>query len=190
MVMAMKEETCLILDFLPEGYADRRKSEPIAQALGTTFFSMLELIPRDAITLTPEDEVYIGEGKRDKIRFIRGSLEYGKLTTLAKTLLPELVDKLVRRNEQRFVEFFNKASTITPRMHQFQLLPGVGKKHLSDILDERRKKPFDSLDNIRQRVKLFPDPVKTVVQRVLEELKGDEKYYIFTYRPRKMYNDR
>jgi putative nucleotide binding protein len=178
----MKEETCLILDFLPEGYADRRKSEPIAQAMGTSFFSLLELVPRESITLTPEEEVYIGDGKRDKIRFIRGQLEYNELTTLAKTLMPEIVEKLVRRNEQRFVEFFNKASTVTPRMHQFQLLPGVGKKHLSDILDERRKKGFENFDDIRQRVKLFPDPVKTLVLRVMQELEGNEKYYLFVYR--------
>ena len=41
----MKEETCLILDFMPNGYADRRKSEPIAQAMGTAYFSLLELVP-------------------------------------------------------------------------------------------------------------------------------------------------
>ena len=185
----MKEETCLILDFLSEGYADRRKSEPIAQAVGTAFFSLLELVPRESITLTPEEEVYIGEGKRDKIRFIRGSLEYNKLTSLARTLMPEIVEKLVKRNEQRFVEFFNKASTITPRMHQFQLLPGVGKKHMSDMLEERRKKAFDSFDDIKQRVKLFPDPVKTVVHRVLQELEGDEKYYIFAYKPQRRSSD-
>ncbi len=183
----MKEETCLILDFLPEGYADRRKSEPIAQALGTTYFSMLELIPRESIKLTPEEEVYIGDGKRDKIRFIRGQLDYSKMTTSAKTLLPDVIVRLVKKNEQRFVEFFNKASTITPRMHQFQLLPGVGKKHLADILDERRKKPFASFEDMRQRVRLFPDPVKTIVQRVLLELEGNEKYYIFTYRPHKRF---
>lgn len=179
----MKEETCLILDFLPNGYADRRKSEPIAQAVGTSFFSLLELVPREGINLTPEEEVYIGEGKRDKIRFIRGQMEYRNLTSMAKTVINDLVEKLVQRNEQRFVEFFNKASTITPRMHQFQLLPGVGKKHLMDILDERRKKPFTSFQDIKERVKLFPDPMKTVVARVLLELEGNEKYYIFTQHP-------
>ncbi len=183
----MKEETCLILDFLPSGYADRRKSEPIAQAIGTNFFSLLELVPRENINLTPEEEVYIGEGKRDKIRFIRGQMEYRDLTSMAKTILKDVVEKLVRRNEQRFIEFFNKASTVTPRMHQFQLLPGVGKKHLSDILDERRKKPFDSFEDIRHRVKLFPDPVKSVVLRVVQELEGDEKYYVFTQTPYKRY---
>lgn len=181
----MKEETCLILDFLPEGYADRRKSEPIAQALGTAYFSLLELVPRESITLTPEEEVYIGEGKRDKIRFIRGQIEYNHLTTLARTLLPELVEKLVRRNEQRFIEFFNKGTTITPRMHQFQLLPGIGKKHMADILEERRKKPFEGFEDIKQRVKLFADPVKIIAQRVIQELEANEKYYIFVNRPYK-----
>lgn len=180
----MKEETCLILDFLPNGYADRRKSESIAQAIGTAYFSLLELVPREGINLTPEEEVYIGDGKRDKIRFIRGQLDYRDLTNLGKTLLQETVEKLVKRNEKRFVEFFNKSTTITPRMHQFQLLPGVGKKHMSDILDERRKKPFESFEEIRTRVRLFPDPAKTLVQRIMLELEGNEKYYLFTPRPR------
>lgn len=183
----MKEETCLILDFLPNGYADRRKSEPIAQAIGTSYFSLLELVPREGINITPEEEVYIGDGKRDKIRFIRGQIEYDKLTNMAKTVVRDVVEKLAQRNEQRFVEFFNKASTITPRMHQFQLLPGVGKKHLMDILDERRKKPFQSFQDIKDRVKMFPDPLKTVVARIILELEGNEKYYIFTQRPFKRF---
>ncbi len=175
----MKEENCVILDFLPNGYPDRRHAEPIAQAVGATFFSLLELVPRENVTLRTEEEAYIGEGKRDKIRFIRGQLSYNELTNMARTILPEVVENLVKRNEPRFVEFFNKATIITPRMHQFQLLPGVGKKHLTDILDERRKKPFQSLDDLRNRVKLFPDPMKTVVRRILDEIERDEKYSLF-----------
>lgn len=178
----MKESTCIVLDFLPNGYADRRHNEPIAQAIGTSFFSLLELIARENVTLNQEEEAYIGEGKRDKIRFIRGQIEYRDLTNMAKNLLPEIVEKLVLKNEARFVEFFNKGTIVTPRMHQFQLLPGVGKKHMIDILDERSKRPFASFADISERVKLFPDPVKTIVRRVLQELEGDEKYYLFAIR--------
>lgn len=181
----MKESTCIVLDFLPNGYADRRHTEPIAQAIGTSFFSLLELVTRENVSLAQEEEVYIGEGKRDKIRFIRGQLEYRDLTSMAKNMLPEMVEKLVRKNEQRFVEFFNKGTIVTPRMHQFQLLPGVGKKHMIDILAER-KKPFASFTDISERVKLFPDPVKIIVRRVLQELEGDEKYYLFAIRQRRM----
>ncbi|MBI2971570.1 MAG: DUF655 domain-containing protein [Candidatus Aenigmarchaeota archaeon] len=180
-----KEENCIVLDFLPHGYADRRHAEPTAQAIGTQFFTLLELVPREDITLRQEEEVYIGDGKRDKIRFIKGQVEYKSLTNVAQRVLVETIEKLVRHNEQRFVEFFNKATTITPRMHQFQLLPGVGKKHLMDILDERRKKPFESFDDISKRVKLFPDPVKSVVKRVQQELENDEKYYLFVTKTKK-----
>ena len=178
----MKELNCVVLDFLPSGYADRRHTEPIAQAIGTNFFSLLELVAREGVTLKQEEDVYIGEGKRDKIRFIRGQLAYNDLTNMSRNILPDVVEKLVRQNEQRFVEFFNKGTIITPRMHQFQLLPGVGKKHLTDILDERAKKPFESFEDISNRVKLFPDPIKTVVRRILDELEGDEKYYMFAVR--------
>src|SRR3989338_4939481 len=179
----MKESNCIVLDFLPSGYADRRHTEPIAQAIGTSFFSLLELVTREGVTLNQEEDVYIGEGKRDKIRFIRGQIEYRDLTSMARNLLPETVDKLVRQNEQRFVEFFNKGTVITPRMHQFQLLPGVGKKHLQDILEERKKKPFESFADIAARVKLFPDPFKTVVRRITEELQNGEKYHVFVAKP-------
>src|SRR3989344_8169738 len=144
----MKESTCIVLDFLPNGYSDRRHTEPVAQAIGTSFFSLLELVTRENVSLTQEEEVYIGEGKRDKIRFIRGQLGYDDLTNMSRNALPEVVEKLVRANEKRFVEFFNKGTIITPRMHQFQLLPGVGKKHLMDILEERSKKPFTSFADI------------------------------------------
>ena len=182
--MKMKESNCIVLDFLPNGYADRRRTEPIAQAMGTSFFSLLELVTRENVTLSPGEEAYIGDGKRDKIRFIRGQLEYRDLTNQARNMLPEVVEKLVIQNEQKFVEFFNKSTIVTPRMHQFQLLPGVGKKHLMDILEERSRKPFTNFADISERVKLFPDPVKTVVRRILQELEGNEKYYLFAVRQR------
>ncbi|MDI6721711.1 MAG: DUF655 domain-containing protein [Candidatus Aenigmarchaeota archaeon] len=181
----MKEEYCIILDYLPRGYADRRKGEPIAQAMGTSFYTLLEVVPREGIDLMPGEEVYIGDEKRDKIRFIRSAIEYRDLTNAAKSLLEETVEMLVKRNEQKVMEFFNKGGMITPRMHQFQLLPGIGKKHLLDILEARTKKPFASFADMMERVKLFPDPAKTVIRRIMLELEGDEKYYLLVQKHQK-----
>ena len=142
-------------------------------------------MPRDGVDLKQEEEVYIGDGKRDKIRFIKGQLQYNEMTNMAQNTLDEVVAGIVGKNEARYLEFFNKAKMITPRMHQLQLLPGVGKKHLSDLMDERRKKPFDSFDEINKRVKFFPDPKKTIIARVLEELRNDEKYYLFVNKAKK-----
>lgn len=180
-----KEEKCIILDFLRSGYSDRRHVEPIAQAIGCSFFTLLELVPRENVTLKSEQEVYIGEGKRDEIKFIKGPLEYRALTNMASNILHDVVKDLVKKNEKRFLEFFNTAGMITPRMHQLQLLPGIGKKHLLYILDERRKKPFESLEELTQRVKLFPDPVKAITKRVMLELEGKERYNFFVYSQKK-----
>ncbi len=174
-----KEENCIVLDFLPQGYADRRQADPIAQAVGTGFFTLLEIIPREDTDFAQRELVYIGEGKRDKAKFIRGQIEYNDLTNLAQTYLEETVDKIVSDNEARFVDFFNKAGIVTPRMHKLQLLPGVGTKHMQAMLAERTKKPFASFNDIAERVKLFPDPKKAIVKRVMEELKNEEKYYLF-----------
>ena len=63
-----KEEEAIVLDFLPNGYPfDNRPSHiktPVVQAIGKKRFSMLELCPKKGIFLQPNDEVYIGEGKR------------------------------------------------------------------------------------------------------------------------------
>jgi putative nucleotide binding protein len=64
----------------------------------------------------------------------------------------------------------------------------VGKKHLMDILEERRKRPFESFEDLRQRVRQFSDPPKSIVARIMQELGGNEKYYIFTPVPHRHQN--
>ena len=184
-IAMMKEENCIVLDFLPHGYADRRHAEPVAQAVGTSFFTLLEVIPREGTDFAQGESVYIGEGKREKVMFIKGQIEFKDLTNMAQNYLEDAVKAIVEGSEDRFVEFFNKSGPVTPRMHRFQLLPGIGSKHMQAVLAERAKKPFASLKDIEERVKLFPDPKKTIIRRVLEELKQDEKYYLFVAKPQK-----
>ena len=181
----MKEENCIILDFLPDGYPDRRHAEPIAQAIGTDFFTLLELIPREDIDLKQGDSIYIGEGKREEIRFIKGQIEFKDLTNMGQSFVEEAVQDIVNNNETKFIEFFNKSSSITPRMHKFQLLPGIGSKHMQGILEERGKKLFESFKDIETRVKLFPNPKRAIIRRILDELKNEEKYYLFVSKQRR-----
>ena len=178
----MKEENVIILDYLPNGYPDRRRAEPIAQSIGTKFFTLLELVTKDDVNLTIGEKVYIGDGKRDKIKFIKGQIEYKNLTNLSQNSIEDNVEKIVKENEKMFVNFFNKGTLITPRMHQFQLLPGVGKKHLQGILEQRRKNLFESFTDISSRVKLFPDPMKSIIKKIIGEIKGEEKYNLFTHK--------
>ena len=178
-----KEEKAIVLDFLPNGYpADTRpmyRKNPIAQAIGLNNFILLELVPKKGIFLQPYEEVYIGEGKREKIHHIIGRLDFEKLTTTARSELEFIVKDLVKKNEKIFIEFFNKAQPLTTRMHQLELLPGLGKKHMWEIIEERKEKPFESFEDIKKRVKLMPDPEKAVIKRIVKEIQGKEKHRIF-----------
>ena len=179
----MKEEQAIVLDFLPNGYPfDKRpmhKKTAIAQAIGKNFFVLLELVPKKGIFLTAHEEVYIGEGKRDKIHHIIGKITPDRLTETAKSELNYIMEELVIKNEPRFVEFFNKAQPINMRRHQIELLPGIGKKHMGELLERRSEKEFESFEDIKARVNLLPDPEKVVARRIILELKGEDKYRIF-----------
>ena len=178
-----KEEQAIVLDFLPHGYPfDKRpshKKTPIIHALGKDHFSLLELVPKKGIFVQPYEEVYVGEGKRDKIHHILGKLPLDRLTETAKSSLEFVVQDLVKKNEAQFVRFFNEAQPLTMRMHQIELLPGVGKKHMWEIIESRKEKPFANFEDIKKRVKLMPDPEKAVIKRVIQEILGKEKHRIF-----------
>lgn len=178
-----REEEAIILDFLPEGYAsDSRPSHlktAIAQAIGKNNLALLELVPRKGVFLQPYEEVYVGDQKREKIHHVVGKINVNKLTSTARAELEHAIKQIVHAHPDRFVEFFNKSQPLSTRMHSLELLPGLGKKHMWEIVEERRGDPFTSFENIKERVKLIPDPEKLVVKRVIKELEGSEKHMLF-----------
>lgn len=178
-----KEEYAIVLDFLPNGYPfDKRPlhmKTPIAQALGKEHLVLLELVPKKGIFLQPYEEVYTGDGKRDKIHHVIGKIHPSKLTETAKSELNFVIREVVDKNEKKFVDFFNKAGPINTRRHQIELLPGIGKKHMWDIIGKREEKPFESFEDIKLRIKLIPDPKQMIIKRILLELEGNERCNLF-----------
>lgn len=189
------EDYAIILDYLPLGYlkegASSFKKKPIAQAIGIEEFTLLELTPKDNVDLDIHEKVYIGAGKREKIARVNRRLKYDKLTATAKIELNYVVEEIIKENENKFVQFFNEAGPISTRLHQIELLPGIGKKHMWDILNARKEKEFENFQDIKQRVPMLADPVKLISKRILMELegnsdrKGKRKYILFTRPPKK-----
>ncbi|MFP4115664.1 MAG: DUF655 domain-containing protein [Candidatus Aenigmatarchaeota archaeon] len=175
-----KDDNAIVLDFMPTGRVSDSRSEPTAQVLGDRYFSLLEVVLRDGEEVEPGDEIYIGSGKREKVKYIKKSITVEELSTVGKEELEEKLEELIEKNEDRFVEFFNNSGPITPRMHQLEALPGVGKKHMWNVLDERKEKEFESLDDLKERVSLLPKPKKLIKERIMDELWGDVKHYLFT----------
>jgi putative nucleotide binding protein len=176
----VKEEYIIALDFLPMGKATDKRPEPTVQGIGESHFSLLEVVVRKDVQIKPKDRIYIGPGKRDVVEYIKRRISYDELTSFAKSILEEVILEIVTKNESKFVAFFNMAGPLSPRMHSLELLPGLGKKHLFNILQERKKKPFQSFEDIKRRVEMLPDPKKMIVKRVLRELQSrEERHKIF-----------
>ena len=180
-----KEENAVIIDILPMGYAnDPRpvyKREAIVLAVGVDQFKLLELIPKAGADIQIHDRVYIGDGERDKIERVKRRIGYDDLTATAKLELPFVVEQIVRENEKRFVDFFYKSLPITPKFHMLHLLPGIGKKLMWEVIEQREKKPFESFSDISGRIKSMPHPDRMIISRILREIEDpNEKYHIFT----------
>ena len=177
-----KDEWVIVLDFLSHGHYGMDRSQPVAQVLGEEYFSLLEVIIRDNITLNIHERIYIGDKKREKVKYIRGRIEPNDLTVAAKEELSDVIEKIINEHPDRFLEFFNNSGQITTRLHKLELLPGVGKRHLWSIIEERKRKPFESFDDLKKRVTLLPDPEKILVKRILDELDNKDKYRVFVPR--------
>ena len=60
------------------------------------------------------------------------------------------------------------------------MLPGLGKKHMQEILKQRREKEFESFQDMKKRIQNLPDPEKAIEKRILHELTNIERYNLFT----------
>ncbi len=181
------EEYAFILDFLAQGAVDpkRIRREPVSYALGESEFKLLELTPKDTVTMAIGDRVYIGKDPalRDKILHVKRRISWTDLTSAAQSEVPFVLEIIVKANEERFVKFFNEAEPVSTRFHTLELIPGLGKKTMWAIVEERKKKPFESLDAIDKRVAGIHNPVKLISRRIQLELSDpQEKYRLFVAR--------
>jgi putative nucleotide binding protein len=176
------DEFAIVLDYTPTGNPYDKHSfhrtSPVAQGIGTRYFSLVEIIPSRGQALLIGERVAIASAPDRPGLKVFDRLLYEDLTTIAKENLVKFLPKIIEEKERVFVEFFNVAEAINIRMHSLELLPGIGKKTLSLILEERRKSPFTSFEDIKKRVKIS-DPVRLFIDRIIIELQRTEKYYLF-----------
>ena len=181
------EEFAIVLDYLPQGRSEDRnyRKEPLVLAIGETEFKLLELIPKNNAVIAVGEKVYIGkdQAKREKIISVRRRISYSELTNAGQNELPYAIEAAVKKDEQIYIKFFNTADSINTRLHSLELLPGLGNKSMWNILDERKKKPFESFADLSERVKTIHNPAKMIAGRVVQELEErNEKYKIFVAR--------
>lgn len=182
------EDYVYVLDYLAKGRGDLPtfKRTPIVYGLGENQYTFLELIPKPNATFTTGERIYVGKDStlRVKIEKIKGRVNFDDLTSTAHGELPYVLLDIVHNNEARYVKFFNEASAISTRFHVLELLPGLGKKMMIEILEERKKKPFTSFKDMQDRIDFLRSPDKLISKRIeLELTDSTQKYRIFTRLP-------
>ena len=177
------EEHAFVLDYLPKGRPDDpRRKDPVAYGVGDKNFVVLELVPKPGVNLLVGDRIgLLKEDPASPIEFVRGRVRYEEMTHAAQSELPFVLEQMVKAQEDRFMKFFNDAGPITTRMHMLELLPGLGKKLMWAILEEKKKGgPFKSFSDMDTRVKALHQPEKLIVNRIMGEIQNPgEKYHLF-----------
>jgi putative nucleotide binding protein len=163
----------------------RPRGETVIQAIGESFFTLLDLAPKHGVKLHLQERVSIQrEARNSPIDHVKRRILFEDLTPEAASELPLVIEIIVTKHELRFVQFFNEAQPITTRMHSLQLLPGIGPTLMWALLEERKKEPFKSFADIANRTKL-QNPKKAITGRILDELNEEEKRWLFVRPPKK-----
>ncbi len=162
----------------------RPRDETVVQGIGESFFTLLEMVPYRGANLHPQERLSIERDARSKIDHIKRRIFYEDLAPESEAELPLVVEIIVTKHEHKYVQFFNEAAPITTRLHSLQLLPGIGQTLMWALLDERKRNPFKSFEDIAARTKL-QNPKKVLTARIIDELKEDVKRWLFVRPPRR-----
>jgi len=174
----------VILDLLIHGHLEEDKpswaKKPIAQVLTFPDFVLYEVrINKNSDLQVQEQKTYEEFISEDKLREVINKIDYNQLTSTSKALIQPILEQQVVKFEEEFINFFNNSTSITPRMHALKLLPGIGQKHMWEILETRERQKFVTFQDISDRTSISA-PAKLVAQRIVKELQRDVKYYLFS----------
>ena len=177
------EEFAFVLDFIPRGKSSiiKEREGPLVQAIGEDRLTLLEILASNSAEFRPGERIPIGKENRIEIVSVLGKLDYSELTNEARNELEPVLEQMIPQNEPKYIAYFNELQPITPRLHALELIPGIGKTFMRQIVNQRERKKFETFEELEKRVGLR-EPVKLVAKRIVEELSGGSRIMLFVHR--------
>ena len=174
------EEHAYVLDFDTRGKSQtvRGRDGIILSAIGEQRLTLLEILGSVDSSFEIGEKIFIGKEGRTKVESVLGKLDYTKISSNAQNELPNIIENIVRTNEEYFLDYINNAQPITPRKHSLELIPGIGKTYLKIILDQISKKKFTDYNDLENRAGL-KEPVRHLTKRIMEEITGQTQFHLF-----------
>ncbi len=169
------EDYAYIVDFIPFS----REGKPMVYLLGEKYFTLLQATLKPDAQVKLYERVFVGKGERDKIDRIKRKIAFSDLPKGAQENVFHALKEIVKAREPFFIAFLNQAGPISVRVHSLELIPGIGKRNLNAVLEERAKEPFKSFEDVKKRIPTWQDPVSSFAQRIFLELQGKEKHHLF-----------
>lgn len=180
-----RERDVIVLDLMPHGHVGNQKPSwaraPLAQVLTFPDFVLYEVkYNRDSDIKVQEKNTYENFRNQNKLKEVVRKIDYEDLTNTSKALIQSILEKEVKNYEDLFIRFFNNSTSITPRLHALKLIPGIGQKHMWEILEARERQEFVTFQDISDRTSIS-NPAKQITLRIIKELQREGiKYYIFS----------
>lgn len=89
----------------------------LVEAIGEDSLTLLEGEAPAEAEFHPGERITVGNSEPARIDHVRQRLTYGELSLIARDALETAVTALVRIDEERFVELFNSAESVSLRRH-------------------------------------------------------------------------
>ena len=177
------EDYAYVLDFNPRGKSQmiRGREGPILQAMGEERLTLLEILALNRVEFKIGERIYIGKEGRTKVISVLGKLIFEELSNDSAGELESIAEQVIKNNEDRYIKIFNSLHPVTPRLHALELIPGIGKTFMNQIIAERNHMPFKSLDDLQERTGL-KEPTKLIAKRIVEEISGGSRITLFVHR--------
>ena len=174
----------VVLDLLFHGHPEEDRpiwsKTPLAQVLTFPDFVLYEVkMNKNSSIRVQEQKTYEEFINEHELGDVVKKIDFKDLTSTSKALIQPILEKEVLDFEEEFINFFNNSTSITPRMHALKLLPGIGQKHMWEILEARDRQKFVTFQDISDRTSIS-NPAKLIAHRVIKELQRDVKYYLFS----------
>jgi putative nucleotide binding protein len=152
-------------------------AQPLVQALGTTTFALVDVTVTETSDLAQGERLYIGPGAWDRVVSIDRHLTTQQLSPAVRPVLAQTVERIIRHNQQQFIEYYNTTMLADRDEHPLALLSGLSPECRREIVAARRQRRFTDVADLMERVDCLDQPWDLLVERVLLELRDGEDTY-------------
>jgi hypothetical protein len=98
--------------------------------------------PRD---LAQGDRLYIGPGAGDRVVSLDRHLTTRQVSPAIRPVLAQTVERLIRHNQQQFIEYYNAIRLTDRDEHPLALLPGLSPDCRAELIAARRQCRFTAV---------------------------------------------